>query len=236
MKDVFIADAHLHLPEDANYQRLLTFLGSLEGQVRTLYLLGDIFQFWVGYRHCVFANAVPLLAALRRLHVAGTRLVYVEGNHDFKLGPYFRDTLACRVIPDSADIEIDGMRVHLAHGDLVDPADSGYRLLRTTLRSWPLQVFKNLIPPDWMWGISVWMNRKSQANHHLRDRAWRPLQLLEGYFEKRCAAGAQAVVTGHFHTPLIKVSERGTLVALGDWITQYSYAVFENGRFTLHQA
>jgi len=236
MKDVFIADAHLHLPGDANYQRLLEFLGTLEGQVRTLYLLGDIFQFWVGYRHCVFANAVPLLEALRRLHAAGTSLVYVEGNHDFKLGPYFRDTLGCRIIPDTADIEIDGVRVHLAHGDLVDPGDTGYRLLRATLRSWPLQLVKNLIPPDWLWGISVWMNRKSRDNHHRRDQCWQPVKLLETYCAARCAGGAQAVVTGHFHTPLLRETGQGTLVALGDWITQYSYAVFENGRFSLHQA
>jgi len=236
MKDVFIADAHLHLPEDANYQRLLAFLTSLEGEVRTLYLLGDIFQFWVGYRHCVFANAVPLLAALRRLHVAGTRLVYVEGNHDFKLGPYFRDTLGCRIITETADIDLDGIPVHLAHGDLVDSRDLGYRLLRATLRSRPLNVLKNLVPPDWMWGISVWMNRRSRASHHRRDRNWQPVRLLEAYFDRCCASGARAVVTGHFHTPLLRESPQGTLVALGDWITQYSYAVFENGRFSLHQA
>jgi len=236
MKDVFIADAHLHQPDDANYRRLLGFLSSLEGQVRTLYLLGDIFQFWVGYRHCVFANAVPLLESLRRLHLAGTNLVYVEGNHDFQLGPYFSGTLGCRIIPETANLEIDGIKVHLAHGDLVDTSDSGYRLLRATLRSWPLQILKNLIPPDWMWGISVWMNRKSRDHHYRRDHSWRPAELLEAYCAEQCAAGAQAVVTGHFHTPMLLETEQGTLVALGDWITQYSYAVFEKGRFTLHQA
>jgi len=233
MKDVFIADAHLNRPEDANYRKLLEFLRGLAGEVRTLYLLGDIFQFWVGYRHCVFANYVPLLEALHALRSAGAELVYVEGNHDFLLGPYFSDRLGCRIIPEAALLEIDGLPVHLAHGDLLDPQDTGYRLLRATLRSLPLRLVKELLPPDWLWGVSVWMNRKSRQNHGRRAN-WNPAALLDAHFDRQVAAGARAVVTGHFHTPRLREDPRGTQVALGDWIGQYSYAVLENGRFTLH--
>jgi UDP-2,3-diacylglucosamine hydrolase len=73
MRDVFIADAHLLDPADENYRRLLAFLDGLRGETRTLYLLGDIFEFWVGYRHVVFAPYVPLLEALRRLREGGRR-------------------------------------------------------------------------------------------------------------------------------------------------------------------
>lgn len=234
MKDVFIADAHLHQPGDANYQKLLAFLAELDGEVRALYLLGDIFQFWVGYRHTVFANYVPLLEALQRLRSMGIELVYVEGNHDFLLGPYFSDRLGCRIVTETALVEIDNLPVLLAHGDLVDPHDFSYRLLRATLRSLPLRLVKELLPPDWLWGVSAWMNRKSRQQHGRRAN-WNPAQLLEAHFERQLAAGARAVVTGHFHTPLLRDDPRGTLVALGDWISQYSYAVLENGRFTLHQ-
>ncbi len=100
MRDIFLADAHLLDPSDANYRRLLAFLDRQRGSVGTLYLLGDIFEFWVGYHHTVFAPYVPLLEALRRLREAGARIVYVEGNHDFHLGPYIEETLGCTVLPD----------------------------------------------------------------------------------------------------------------------------------------
>lgn len=233
MKDIFVADAHLLAPEDENYRTFLRFLRGLEGTTRTLYLLGDIFQFWVGYRHCVFSPYVPLLEALYRLKQSGTRLVFVEGNHDFLLGPFFRDTLACRIFPEVGVVDIDGRQVHLAHGDLMDPNDRGYRLLRATLRSWPARQLKRLISADAMWSISVWMNRKSQAHHPAREGLIDRQQLVTDYGAKQLAAGCSAVITGHLHTPLLIRQSQGTIIALGDWITQYSYAVYEQGQFSL---
>jgi len=233
MKDIFVADAHLLSPEDANYRKFLQFLQGLEGHTRTLYLLGDIFQFWVGYRHCVFTPYVPLLEALWRLKQSGTKLVFVEGNHDFLLGPYFSDILQCDIYPQTASVAIDGLSVHLAHGDLMDPNDRGYRLLRATLRSWPARLFKRLISADMMWGISVWMNRKSQAHHPQREGRMNREQLVTDYARRQFASGCSAVITGHLHTPLQINRPEGTIIALGDWITQYSYAVYREGQFSL---
>jgi len=233
MKDIFVADAHLLHPEDENYRKFLQFLRELEGATRTLYLLGDIFQFWVGYRHCVFTPYVPLLEALYRLKQSGTRLVFVEGNHDFLLGPYFSDTLACEIFPKTGVVEIDGRPVHLAHGDLMDPHDRGYRLLRATLRCGPARLVKRLISADMMWSISVWMNRKSQAHHPQREGRVDREKLIVAYALEQFKAGCSAVVTGHLHTPLQINHDQGTIIALGDWITQYSYAVYANGQFSL---
>ena len=87
-----------------------------------------------------------------RLREAGTEIVFVEGNHDFHLGPFFRETLGCRVLPDGGAVEIDGRRVYLAHGDLVDSTDRGYRLLRR-LSAQPLvrNLVQGLAPPDLTW-------------------------------------------------------------------------------------
>lgn len=233
MRDLFLADAHLRDPADENYQRLLAFLAAETGRVRTLYILGDLFEFWVGYRHTVFAPYVPLLEALRRLHAAGTEIVYVEGNHDFHLGPYFRDVLGCRILPDGGTVTIDGRRVHLSHGDLVNPADHGYRLLRRLLRSAPLRLLLRLVPPDAAWAVARWGSRQSKKSHGAKRARWVPRELLLNHARSHFAAGCQAVVTGHFHAPLLSSEAGGTLVALGDWIDQYSYAVCEDGTFTL---
>lgn len=234
MRDVFIADAHLVDPADENYQRLLAFLDGLRGNTRTLYLLGDVFEFWVGYRHVVFATYVPLLEALRRLREEGTAIVCVEGNHDFHFGPYFEEVLGCRVLPDGGILEIDGRKVYVGHGDLVNPDDRGYRFLRRTLRSMPLRWLIQVIPPDWTWGIARWASRQSSKGHPTKKPRWLPEAMLTDHAEHLFAAGCEAVVTGHFHLALLKETNGRTLVALGDWIDQFSYAVWEDGRFVLH--
>lgn len=232
MIDLFLADAHLRDPADPNYRQLLAFLEQQQGRVRTLYLLGDIFEFWVGYRHVVFAPYVPLLEALYRLRQAGTEIVYVEGNHDFHLGPFFAKTLGATILPDGGAVTIDSQRIYLTHGDLIDPADHGYRRLRRLLRSRLIKALIAIVPPDVTWAISRWGSRRSQARRGGRP-SYLPLPLLRRHAQRRFNEGCSAVVSGHFHLPCLETGE-GTLVALGDWISQYSYAKLENGEFSLH--
>ncbi|BCA79437.1 UDP-2,3-diacylglucosamine diphosphatase [Desulfuromonas sp. AOP6] len=233
MKDIFLADAHLLNPADSNYQRLLHFLESEGAGIRTLYLLGDIFEFWVGYRSVVFSPYVPLLEALRRLRGQGVEIVYVEGNHDFNLGPYFRNELSCHILPDGGSITIDGIKVYIGHGDLVNQEDKGYRLLRRFLRSRFLTFLMAIVPPDLTWAISRWGSRRSKERRGGKQGHHLPEQALRRHANHLFVEGHQAVITGHFHTPLFDSSAEGTLIALGDWITQYSYAVYEDGAFSL---
>ena len=233
MRDIFLADAHLFDPAAGNYQRLLAFLDSLGGKTRTLYLLGDVFEFWVGYRHVVFAPYVPLLEALRRLREGGAEIVCVEGNHDFHLGPYFEEVLGCRVLPDGGAVEIDGARVLIGHGDLVNAGDRGYRLLRRTLRSRPMRWLMQVVPPDWTWGIARWASRQSQKGRSARTADWVPETMLMTHAEECFRQGFAAVVTGHFHFPLRRETDGRVMIAVGDWIGQFSYAVYEDGRFEL---
>lgn len=235
-RDIFLADAHLLHPQQDNYQRLLGFLGAQRGQLRTLYILGDLFEFWVGYRHLIFAPYVPLLNALGDLQQAGTEIVYVEGNHDFHLGPYFRDTLRCRILPDGGDVLIDGRRVHLTHGDLINGADRGYRLLRSFLRSRFLQGMIALAPGDLTWSISRWASRQSQKGHGPKSERQLPEKQIEVYAREMLEKGCEVVVTGHFHQPFSRHFEKGMLFGLGDWMEQYSYLLYENGRFELRTA
>lgn len=233
MRDLFIADAHLVDPSDENYRRLLDFLEEETGNVRTLYILGDIFEFWVGYQHSVFAPYVPFLALLRQLKERGTQIVYVEGNHDFHLGPYFEEVLGCRILPDGGLVDIDGKKVFIAHGDMINPADRGYRMLRRILRSRPFNLFKNLLPPDVAWKTARWASRQSQKGHDRKRVIWSPEALITAHAQRRFEEGCHAVVTGHFHYPFIKESDGGTIISLGDWITDSSFAVFEDGKFSL---
>lgn len=231
MKDLFLADAHLINPEDDNYRRLLALLQREEGQIRTLYLLGDIFEFWVGYEHVVFTPYVPILEALRRLHESGTRIVWVEGNHDFHLGPFILGTLQAEIFSESAAITLDGQQIFLCHGDLIDAKDKSYRLYRSLLRSRFIGKLVDLfVSPDRLWRFSRFLSARSKAKR--RNRPPRdPRQMIIDHAQKRFAEGHQVVITGHFHTPFIEKTPKGLVVALGDAMEQASFVIYEDGDF-----
>lgn len=232
MRALFLADAHLCKPADHNYQVLQQFLTEQCGKTDLLILLGDIFEFWIG-KETIVDEYVPLIKTLERMHQQGTKLIYVEGNHDFHLGPVFTDRLNCQVLPDGGSIELDGKKIYLAHGDLANPEDTGYRRLRNLLRSGLVRGLIRTLPSSLLMSLATrasFESRKSSAEKHQR---WPAGEILRAYAEGILDSGHQAIVTGHYHQPLHEKVGDGELIALGDWISQFSYAVYEDGCFAL---
>ena len=160
MRKVFIADAHLRLPGDDNYRTLLRFLAELPGSTDTLYILGDLFEFWIGYQQVAFSQYLPLLDALLALRRAGVEIVYFEGNHDFHMGPYFTHTLGARVYRGPAVLEVEGKRVYLCHGDEINRRDYAYRMLRLLLHSPLTSALTRVVPPRCASAIADRLGRK----------------------------------------------------------------------------
>ena len=236
MRKVFIADAHLRLPGDDNYRTLLRFLAELPGSTDTLYILGDLFEFWIGYQQVAFSQYLPLLDALLALRRAGVEIVYFEGNHDFHMGPYFTHTLGARVYRGPAVLEVEGKRVYLCHGDEINRRDYAYRMLRLLLHSPLTSALTRVVPPRCASAIADRLGRKSRAHHGARRTRWDYPALLRSFAASRFAEGCDLVITGHFHLPLMETSGAGathTLVSLGDWISHFSYAEMRDGAVTL---
>lgn len=230
MKAIFLADAHLRRPEDQNYQRLLKFFDQQQ-DLDGLFLLGDIFEFWLGYKHVTFTVYLPLLEKLRQLASAGTKIYFVEGNHDFHLGNYFTEVLGCTVIVDQQLVEWDDKKLLLCHGDLLNP-DPKYQRLRRFWRSGLISFLAKIIHPDPVWAFGIWLSnlsRKKQPN----SREWDPAPLLVPFAKKEFSAGADAVLCGHFHQPVDKQINNKQIIAVGDWIQQYSYAEMIDGKISL---
>ena len=225
MRAIFLSDAHLRQPQDRNYQLLLEFLNR-QKQLDALFLLGDIFEFWLGYRHLVFSAYVPLLEQLRRLAEAGTQLYFVEGNHDFLMGDYFSATLRCTVITEQQIISWDNQKILLCHGDLIRPNRS-YRLLRGFWRSRLIRLLSRIVHPDLVWSFAIWLSNKStknDPNFTHRD----PSPLLQAYATQQ-TPDCDIMVCGHFHHPVALEHEQLKIIALGDWINQFSYAELQDG-------
>lgn len=236
MRRIFIADAHLRKQTDDNYRMLLRFLSTLEGNTETLYILGDLFEFWIGYRRPAFPHYQPVLEQLLKLSNLGTRIVYFEGNHDFHLGPYFTETLLAEVHPGPAMVTIDGKRVFLCHGDQINRRDYGYRLLRTMLHNRLSRMLVPLVPVRLASFVAEHMSRQSGKKHVSRRSSWDYPSIIKGFAAEEFSLGCDTVVCGHFHLPFLERSGpegNRTLLSLGDWISQYSYGEWIDGRLSL---
>ncbi|MGA7827457.1 MAG: UDP-2,3-diacylglucosamine diphosphatase [Geobacteraceae bacterium] len=235
MKRIFIADAHLRQPEDDNYQLLLRFLSDIQDTTETLFILGDLFEFWIGYHEKNFPHYRPLLDRLQQLSESGIKIVYFEGNHDFHLGRFFSETLQATVYTKPAIVELDGKRVYICHGDQINSQDYGYSLLRFLLHSPLTKALFPLFPPAMVFSIAHYLSCRSKKYHKVRNIRKDYKSLLDKFADSQFGKGCDAVVTAHFHFPLLSVTEEGkTLLSLGDWITQFSYGELSAGQFSVH--
>lgn len=246
MKDIFIADAHLKNPSDENYIQLLRFLKQNRGDIRTLVLLGDIFEFWMGYRYCVYSAYLPLLHELHALNLEGTEIVMVEGNHDFNVGPFFSETLKARVIPDGACITLGETRIWVEHGDRINPTRA-YVWLRKLFRSRGAKILSRVIHPDLLWNFAAHLGNWSKRQRAPQDNipakgrnqappcASIPEEKIIATARRRFAMGCDALVCGHFHRSWQHPQEQPQITLVGEWDESGTYAEHFAGVFKIRQ-
>jgi UDP-2,3-diacylglucosamine hydrolase len=231
----FIADAHLGQgsPESnrARERDLLAFFDRIASERATLYVNGDLFDFWFEYGHAIPKRYVRVLQGLGDLRRRGIPVTYIGGNHDFWIGDYLSRELDVAFTDTSLDLSIQGRRVFLAHGDGLGPGDHGYKLLKRVLRNPVARGLFRWIHPDL--GIPL----ATSVSHTSRHHAPRPGRTDEDLYARLAAPwmnrGFDAVVLGHYHRPLHRSHEKTDFLILGDWIERRTYAVLEDGRFRL---
>lgn len=233
MRVLFIADAHLHQSDDANYRLLLRFIDQQRGKTDIVCILGDLFDFRIGLPQLTFPEHEPLLEALEKLSNSGTRLIYLEGNHDFRLGASFAQRIGCELYSGPTTLEMDGKRIYLCHGDLINPADWRYRLLYMLLRNKATFAAGSLMPERVVSCIRRRLQRASKKRYSTDSIRWDYGDIIRSYASELRKKGYDALVLGHFHTPCIETSQNFTLLCLGDWIGRFSYGLYEDGEFFL---
>ena len=231
----FISDAHLGAAppdrEAARLARLHDFLNSLPGRAEALFIVGDLFDFWFEYRTAIPRRYFETLAILKRLRDAGLEITYLNGNHDFWLGPFLSETIGIRTHHESLTLECQGRRIWLHHGDGLAGGDLGYRVLRKVIRN-PVSIgLYRWLHPDLGIPFAQWISHFSREAREQRgfdgDRLWTQVA------EPRFAAGFDSVLIGHFHHTYERREGGREFFVLGDWISLFSYVRLEQGRFRL---
>jgi UDP-2,3-diacylglucosamine hydrolase len=235
MKALFLSDAHLRSIEDANYSFLSNFLDTFKEKIDHLFIVGDFFDFWFCRKEKLYPDFRTIVDKLIDLKNSGVQVHLCEGNHDFFLKKFFTDRHGMEVFPDWGTINLDGIVTFFSHGDTIDTADTQYLMLRKLLRSRTFYQIQEKLPPAILWKIARKFSKISKQ--HLAKSPDGLVEKMEAYTLEKFKEGFDAVILGHCHKPIIKQytidGREKTFVTLGDWISYYSYLLYENGKFTL---
>lgn len=240
-KSFFVSDIHFGLQseeaEDRKIERFAEFAGMVSREKGSLYMVGDILDYWMEFRHVIPKYFNPFLCLLREMIGHGVDIHYFAGNHDFWLGSYFGKVLGVRTYYGAEEPVIEGKHFYITHGDGLDPKDIGYRLFVSLFRNrFNLALF-SAIQPDIAIGLMRKLSRLSR-NHGGSNRHYEAdflFQYADSLAENKAF---DFFVCGHSHMKSHKKLSNGRsdYVNLGTWTEgEYPYGVFENERFSLQQ-
>jgi UDP-2,3-diacylglucosamine hydrolase len=235
MRTIFLADAHLKDQADDNFRLLLRFLQELAGNADSLYIMGDLFDFWVGFPSHPLRQYDEVLDALEHLAASGCRLVCFEGNHDFHLGGIFSRRLKAEIHTAPIIREIQGRRLYLCHGDQINRADYRYRMLRLLLHNPLAAAAVRIIPPSLALSIKEKLQRSSQSRYHLTSARWDYHEIIRKFASEAMQKGCSGLVTGHFHIAFCEQLKDTafTILSLGEWMEQFTYGEMQDGELRL---
>jgi UDP-2,3-diacylglucosamine hydrolase len=219
----FVADAHLGAQSGAadrtSRSELLALLSSLRGAAASLFLVGDIFDFWFEYPRSAPVAHGDVLSALAALSDAGASIHFLGGNHDYWADGKFEALTGATVHRDPLDMTLFGRRLFIAHGDGLPGGDLGYRFLKAVIRSRPAIAAFRLIPPRAGESIARWASGLSEIDE---ERIRRAIPPMRDFLRTKLSQGFDAVVVGHVHRPAFWTWPEGTGIIVGDWMENRS--------------
>lgn len=227
----FLSDLHIDSADSARTDRLIRFLDARRGEASAIMLVGDVFDFWLGYRSVIYHAYFPVLRCLAELVEAGTRVVVFSGNHDPDPGPML-PSLGVELHEGPLDVTLGGRRVWIEHGDTIDPRGRLHRGVNKLARHPAMRRAARVVHPELAWRAARLYARVK--THEYGDPL--PRGLLERWFPARVAAGYDVAIIGHYHRAVHHEVTLGGrvrhLFALGDWVEQHTYLRYD-GHFTL---
>ena len=223
---LLISDLHLCQSRPAIHQQFIHFLQTSALEAESLYILGDLFEYWAGDDDLPDSFNAGVIAALRELNLAGVTLFLMHGNRDFLLADAFVQATGAQLLNDPSLLELYGQRVLLSHGDLWCTDDVDYQSFRAQVRdpawkaqflSLPLAARKAQIE-----ALRLRSEReKSQKSMTIMDVNTQAIEALLRDYDY-----PTLMIHGHTHRParhMVKVD--GHLCerwVLGDWYEQGS--------------
>lgn len=217
MKPVyFISDLHLSPADPATAEAFAAFLTGPARQAQALYILGDLFEYWIGDDQLEDPFYAQQCRQIVALAASGVAVHFMAGNRDFLCARRFALACGLSILPDPSTIEIAGEKILLAHGDRYCTDDVRYQRFRKLVHNRALQ---------WLWlHLPSWvrlaearrLRQRSQDQTGRKPAAWidvNPVAIASAMQ----LAGAHCMIHGHTHRPARHTLPTGTRYVLPDW-------------------
>lgn len=219
MSTLFISDLHLPAQPSELREVFVQFLEGPAQEAEALYILGDLFEYWIGddIGLQIYAREVSRLAALT---ARGVPVYFLHGNRDFLVGSHFTEISGVTLLPDPCIVDIYGQATLLSHGDLFCTDDIGYQRWRRFSRNPFAQWIFVRLPVRWREKIAG--SARAQSD---KDKSHKPLDIMdvnavaiETAFETWPTV---RMIHGHTHRPADHRDEAGhERIVLADWTSQ----------------
>ncbi|GAA5136850.1 UDP-2,3-diacylglucosamine diphosphatase [Thalassotalea piscium] len=231
----FIADLHLAQNRPDITACFLSFLKNDALNAQTLYILGDLFEYWIGDDdNSPFV--IEIARGLKELADSGTAIYFIHGNRDFLLGKRFAKKAGMTLLPEVDTIELYGEKIVILHGDTLCTKDVAYQKFRKKSRTWWWQTMIKSLP--------LFVRRKIAENYRKQSanatamKSQDIMDVTESEVEK-CLEQHQSLlmIHGHTHRPNIhNVNVNGKQakrIVLGDWYEQGAWLKFDKNGYQL---
>lgn len=225
---LFISDCHLDARRPQVTTAVVEFLEQRAATARCVYILGDLFEVWLGDDDPAVEHQ-RVIEALQRLS-ARVEVFFMAGNRDFLLGQEFAAKTRITLLEEPFTLPLAGQPVVLIHGDTLCTDDHDYQAFRELVRSaqWQAEFLRKSLPERQQ--IAAELRSNSAA-----AMAQKSLEIMDvnatavaDYFRD---SGAEVIIHGHTHRPGVHRYAKGlTRIVLGDWSDQPSYLSWTQDR------
>ncbi len=215
----------------------MRWLDQIKEDADSIFLVGDIFDFWYEYKTVVPKYYTRLLGKIAELTDAGIQVYFFKGNHDMWTFDYLSSEIGVSIVDEEWIGVIDGKKIFVHHGDGLGPGDLKYKFIRSVFRSrWAIWLFHRL-HPNFGIGLAQFLSKRSRAKNFKEDQNDIPLDQEFQYqfaLKNEEKNPCDYYIFGHRHKPRnVPLKENSRFINLGDWVNHFTYAKIDNGQLEL---
>ncbi len=240
-KIYFVSDQHFGAPtaqqSKIREQKFVEWLDVIKQDASEVFLLGDLFDFWFEYKYAVPKGFIRVLGKLAELSDSGIKIHFFVGNHDLWMNDYLKTELNIPTYYKPTEFVFNDKTFLIGHGDGLGPGDKGYKRMKKVFTNPFSKWLFRWLHPDIGIKLAQYLSVKNKlisGDEDIKFLGEENEWLVQYCKLKLSQKHYDYFLFGHRHLPMeINISPNSKYINTGDWITHFTYAVFDGNELLL---